>query len=308
MKDLCLTSQDLALALNVSVQEIYEKIKQVESSPRSLTYIAPETARKILQNSGRELSRRVISFQMLKGGVAKTTSAFHFGWRASMYGAKVLFIDLDQQANLTFSLTAGLKMDTENLPVWVDLLEKKVSIQDLIVPLPGGIDLIPSSLNNSVLERVLMNSQRNWSKAVRQHLHEIKERYDLIIIDTAPSLSLINTAVTCASDEVILPINPDKFSVLGVEKHLKDLKELQQEFGLNLKSRILLTRFDSREALSHEILTRSIDQFEDLLMKHYIRASAEIKNAVGAKRSLFAAKSKAKEDYDLMTRELLGWI
>ena len=307
-KDFCVTSQDLAEALDVKIEEIYADIKAIEKArgrtPRTLTFLQPELVREILSKHGRSFKSKVISFQMLKGGVAKTTSALNFGWRASMYGARVLFIDLDQQANLTFALG----VESENRPVWVDVVEKKSKITDTVVNLDSGVDLIPSSLNNSVLDRVLMNSQRNWSQAVKTPLQEVQGNYDLIIIDTAPNLSLINTAVTCASDEVVLPINPDKFSILGVEKHLADLQELKNEFGLRLETRILLTRFDGRESLSREILTQSIEKFEEQLMKHYIRTSSEIKNSVGSTKTIYSVKSNAKEDYDLVTRELLGWV
>src|SRR5437868_10112019 len=157
---------------------------------------------------------KVISVQMLKGGVAKTTSALNIGLGAAQYGARVLFIDMDQQANLTFAL--GVDIDeAEEKSVWLDIVEKKATIQQCVMKLTDKIDLIPSNLNNSVLDRVLLNSNRNWSLAVKTPLEQIRKNYDLILIDTAPALSATNTAVTVASDEVILPVNPDRFSYLG---------------------------------------------------------------------------------------------
>lgn len=307
--DICLSINDLAALFAkegskegaYDTKATYEELKKICGPQRTINHILPETVRKFIYAKGLRIPSKVISFQMLKGGVAKTTSALNFGIRAAMYGAKVLFIDLDQQANLTFALGE----DAENRPVWIDLIEKKAKIQDVRINLDSGVDLIPSSLNNSVLDRVLLNSNRNWSQAVNQHLKEIRAEYDLVIIDTAPNLSAINTAVTCASDLVILPINPDKFSILGVRKHLADLAELENEFSLSLEKKILFTRFDGRESISKDILAQAIDEFEGLLMENYIRASSDIKNAIGAQKSLFATKSNAKEDYDLVTRELL---
>lgn len=311
--EICLSINDLAVLFSkdgvVDTKATYEELKKICGPLRTINHILPETVRKFIYAKGLRIPSKVISFQMLKGGVAKTTSALNFGIRAAMYGAKVLFIDLDQQANLTFALAgdagADLDADTENQPVWVDLLEKKAKIQDVRIQIDTGLDLIPSNLNNSVLDRVLLNGNRNWSQAVNQHLKEIRAEYDLVIIDTAPNLSAINTAVTCASDLVILPINPDKFSILGVRKHLADLAELESEFSLSLEKKILFTRFDGRESISKDILAQAIEEFEGLLMENYVRASSEIKNAIGARKSLFATKSNAKEDYDLVTRELL---
>lgn len=258
------------------------------------------------------LPHKIISVQMLKGGVAKTTSVLNIGLGAAHYGARVLFVDMDQQANLTFAL--GMEIEAaEEKPVWLDIVEKKATIQDSVVKLTGiladkltgKMDLIPSNLNNSVLDRVLLNSNRNWAQAVKAPLEQIRKNYDLILIDTAPALSATNTAVTVASDMVILPVNPDRFSYMGLEKHLEELREIKKDFDLDLTEKILFTRFDGREKVSHELLQKCMDSFEDLLMKSYIRTSTEVKNTIGTGKTIYQTKSNAREDYDLVTREIL---
>lgn len=302
-KDHFLSLADLSFLLGEPAHKVEAQLKKLDPKWKLKAQIEPERVRELLEKKAYEIPQQVISFQMLKGGVAKTTSALNFGWRAAQYGAKVLFIDLDQQANLSFALG----IEAENRPVWVDVVEKKNRIQDVIVNVQPGIDLIPSSLNNSVLDRVLYSSHRNIATAVRSHLAEIRSKYDLIILDTAPSLSAINTAVTCASDRVVLPINPDKFSMIGVKKHIADLEEMKAEFDLKFETKVLFTRFDGRESASQVFLEECLEMFEDLLLKHYIRNSAEIKNAVSGGRTIFATKNNAKEDYDGLTRELLGF-
>ena len=293
---------DLAELLGLSVEKLIQQMRKAGLESPSRSWVPPEMARRVLEQKGLRFAKQTVSFQMLKGGVAKTTSALNFGWRAAMYGARVLMVDLDQQANLTFALG----VDAENLPVWVDIVEKKVTAREARVRIAPGLDLIPSSLNNSVLDRVLLQSHRNWSTSVQAPLRDLQGEYDLIILDTAPSLSILNTAVTCASDVVVLPIAPDKFSLLGLQKHLGDLRELEKEFDLSIEKRVLFTRFDGRETASHEILTKCTDLFEDLLLKNYIRSSSELKNTLGTGRTIYSSKSPAKQDYDLVTRELLG--
>ncbi len=301
-KEFCLSLNDLAMLFKEDPKDILKDLQKVCGPQRTVNHILPAIVRKYIYSRGVRFTPQVISFQMLKGGVAKTTSALNFGWRAAMYGARVLFIDLDQQANLTFALG----VEDETLPVWLDVVEKKLPLEKVRRQLPSGVDLIPSSLNNSVLDRVLLNGHRNWAQAVKTPLKEIQAEYDLVVIDTAPNLSAINTAVTCASDLVVLPINPDKFSLLGVRKHLEDLGEIKKDFDLDFDSRILFTRFDGRESASKEILSQCIEEFEDLLMKNYVRTSTDIKTNVGGERSIYSTKSNAKEDYDLVTKELLG--
>lgn len=306
-KDAHLSLADLAFFLNTEAARLEARLQKLDpqrklsATPKST--VEPALVRKAVEAAGYTYPRQVVSFQMLKGGVAKTTSALNFGWRAAQYGARVLFIDLDQQANLSFALG----VDAENLPVWVDVVEKKTPVADAVVKISDRIDLIPSSLNNSVLDRVLYTSHRNLATAVKAPLKEIARDYDLVILDTAPSLSAINTAVTCASDRVILPINPDKFSMIGVRKHLDDLKEMKSDFDLEFETKVLFTRFDGRESASQTYLEECLELFENSLLKHYIRSSAEIKNALSGPRTIFSTKNNAKEDYDGLTRELLGF-
>ncbi|WP_413288231.1 ParA family protein [Bdellovibrio sp. HCB337] len=248
--------------------------------------------------------QKVVSVQMLKGGVAKTTSVLNIGLGAAREGARVLFVDMDQQANLTFALGVGID-EAEEKSVWLDIVEKKAKIEDCVLHLTDKIDLIPSNLNNSVLDRVLLNSNRNWAQSVKGPLSQIQKNYDLILIDTAPALSATNTAVTVASDLVILPVNPDRFSYMGLEKHIEELREIKKDFDLNLTEKILFTKFDGREKVSHELLQKCMDTFEDLLMKSYIRTSTEVKNTIGTGKTIYHTKSNAREDYELVTREVL---
>ncbi len=273
------------------------------SDQKRPTGLGPAQARKFLAQMGFQFPKKNISFQMLKGGVAKTTSALNLGLRAAMYGAKVLFIDLDQQANLSFALG----VEDENNPVWVDVFEKKIAVEQAILKLSDQIDLIPSSLNNSVLDRAMLNSQRHWIKSIEISLAPIQARYDLVIMDTAPHLSAVNSAVSYASDLVILPINPDKFSLSGARKNLDELQEIRKEFARDFETKILFSKYDGRENASREILSQCIDIFGDQLLNSYIRHSADVKNTIASTKSIFSHASSAKEDYDALTCEILGW-
>jgi chromosome partitioning protein len=301
--DFLLSLADLAQFVNLPTEQVYQDLKAQNGKLPFKSLVPPQIVRNYLSSRGHQYPFKVVSFQMLKGGVAKTTSALNFGLRAAMYGARVLFIDMDQQANLTFALGE----DGENRPVWLDIVEKKNTVAECVIAVDENIDLIPSSLNNSVLERVLINSHRNWSQSVKGPLSEIRSHYDLVIVDTAPALSATNTAVTLASDQIVLPVNPDRFSLSGLRKHLADLKEIQKEFQISLDCKVLFTKYDARESTSRELLGTCIDEYGDHLLKNYIRASSEVKNTIGSSKHLFQAKSAAKEDYDAVTRELLKW-
>jgi chromosome partitioning protein len=302
-QEFCLSLSDLAQFLNEPLAETKKRIQKILDVKLHSPWLLPEQVRAVLMQIGYKYPQKTVSIQMLKGGVAKTTTVLNVGLRAAMYGARVLFIDLDQQANLSFALG----VEDETLPVWVDIAEKKKSIDECVRFIEPQVDLIPSSLNNSVLDRVLLNSNRNWSQVVKAPLDKIKHRYDLILIDTAPALSAVNTAVTVASDEVILPVNPDKFALIGLQKNLLELEDIKKDFSLSFQKKVLFTKFDGRENTSHELLQRCIEDFEDSLMRGYIRTSTEVKNTVRSGKSLFAGKSAVKSDYDFVTRDILGF-
>ena len=294
---------DLSSFLRKSVGELKARLAQLDPSASFSTTVSPILVRQLALEAGVVYQKKIISFQMLKGGVAKTTSALNVGLRAAMYGARVLFVDLDQQANLTYALG----VDGEEKNVWLDIVEKKCSVDSTILTLEPHVDLIPSSLNNSVLDRVLMNSQRNWSLAVLQPLRVVSHNYDLIIIDTAPALSAVNTAATVASTEVVLPLNPDKFSWLGLKKNLEELSEIKEEFQLSFALKILLTRFDAREKAAHETLQKCQSEFKDELISTVVRSSSQAKNTIAGDKSIYHSPSTIKEDYDQVSKMLMGF-
>ncbi|MBL7545862.1 MAG: ParA family protein [Bdellovibrionaceae bacterium] len=297
----CLSAIDLADVVGLTLPQLKADFAKNFGTSHQLSYIPAELVREYLNQRGYKYPKKVVSFQMLKGGVAKTTSALNLGLRASMLGAKVLFVDLDQQANLTFALGHS----DENAAVWLDIFEKKVSIEAAIKTINSHIDLIPSSLNNSVLERALINSNRNWSQSIKSQLAQVGLNYDLIIIDTAPALSATNTAVTVASDLVVLPVNPDKFSILGFEKNYQELQDIQKDFKIHADIKVLFTKYDAREKMSGEYLELFIQKYPNILLKSYIRVSSDAKNTLATSKSIYSTKSSAKEDYHLVTLELL---
>ncbi|MFN7455236.1 MAG: ParA family protein, partial [Pseudobdellovibrionaceae bacterium] len=150
--DFLLSLLDLAELVGRSPEAVSQDIEKAFGPQRLKSLVLPQIVRRYLSSQGYQFQQRVISFQMLKGGVAKTTSALNLGIRAAQYGYKVLFIDLDQQANLTFALGC----EDEDQRVFVDVLERKCSFNEAVCTVDEYIDLLPSSLNNSVLDRVLM--------------------------------------------------------------------------------------------------------------------------------------------------------
>lgn len=297
---------DFAPAWGISSQGAHKFLREKNFSPIMVgkrSYLSPEIARAAMLARGFQYPKKVLSMQMLKGGVGKTTSVINIGLRASMYGAKVLLIDLDQQANLSFAFG----VEDEGAGVWADVIEGKSEINSLIRNVSPQLDLIPSNLNNSILDKVLLNGKRNVALGVSQALAAVRDQYDWVILDTAPNLNAINTAAACAADIVVLPVNPDRFSFDGLRKTVEDLKDIKREFGVDFEVKVLFSKFDGRETSSRALLQKCLSEYGNMMFSGFIRTSSDLKNTIRSGSNIFSRKSTAKEDYDIVTRELLNF-
>jgi chromosome partitioning protein len=299
-----LSVTDVAPTWKISAQGAHkfireQNLKSVVIGKRA--YLSPENARSAMLSRGIVFPQKTVCLQMLKGGVGKTTTALNLGIRASMYGARVLIIDLDQQANLSFSFG----IENENEHVWADVLEGKCSAKSIVQKITPNLHIIPSNLNNSILDKILLSGKKNITLGIKQHLKSIRSEYDLVVIDTAPNLSAINVAASCASDVVVLPVNPDKFSFDGLQKTLSDLEDVKSEFSVEFDVKILFTKFDGRETSSRSLLQSCFNKYGDIMLKSFVRTSSDFKNVIRTGHSIFSHKSTAKEDYDVVTREIL---
>ena len=307
---------DLRKALNIAASTMSELLKKIEigsvSKKGSSLSLEPTVTRTILEMKGFKYPKtaQVISMMMCKGGVGKTTTTLFLGQRLAAYGARVLLIDSDMQGNLTsaFSLDDYNYDFDEDSAVLVDLFEdKELKIDDAIIKFAPNLHLLPSSPINARLENVIRNYAKNPSKPMANIIESIKKNYDYILIDCAPALNITNTASICASDLVIIPVAPDKFSKTGVENTLNEINSLEKDFGINVEKSIMFTRYDAREFTSISYLNEIVSEFKELLFKSLIRTCADCKNAITKKEDLFSYKnSNAKEDYDSLARELMG--
>lgn len=309
-------SVDLRNALNISPATFNELLKKyeikTEDAGKGATKDIPASdSRRLLEARGFKFPRpaKIISLMMCKGGVGKTTSSLFLSQRLSAYGAKVLVVDADSQGNLTSAFNLDLlKFEVdEELPILVDVIDEKVEIDQAIIAVTPNLHLIPSTPYNAVLEGKIRDKYKNPSIAASKFLKKVSDRYDYIIIDCAPALNLTNTALICASDMVILPASPDRFSQIGLSQTLDEIRTLEEDFKIHVDTKIVFTRFDAREFTSLKYLSEIADEHKDKMFKTTIRTASDLKNAITKREDLFSyKKSNAKEDYDSFAKELMG--
>lgn len=300
---------ELSRKLNKTAQSIHKycserKIEVITTKKKS--YLPASSIRRYLESFNFTYPKGVYSFQACKGGVGKTSLCYHIATRAAQYGTKILTIDLDMQAHLTMALL-GANHDI-NFPVWRDILEG-TKIEDSIIEIHPYLHLIPSSLDNSYLDRMVSQSHKViYKKYVDDYVGKIKHNYDLIFIDCAPALSHINTAVSLASDKIFIPVNPDLFSFDGLEKTVSELQEIEKSFNKELDITIILNRFDAREKNSLDVIASLKNKYKTNLCQTVVVVSSEIKNSIAKGESLFNMRKRPQiaDDLDAIAEEIIN--
>lgn len=294
----------------ITVQGVYKALKSynisTETTPTRRKLIPAKGVRKLLEERGFVYPKQNISFQIVKGGVGKTSLSFALATRASHYGANVLVIDFDQQGNLTRSFN----IEAREKHVWLNIVRDNINIKDAIVAISENLHVIPSNLNNSRLDVELIQSSSNFKDLVRDKISIVRNDYDLIIMDCPPAINKVNATVTCASDLIIIPINPDPYAMDGLEFTLAELSKIQKDFKLDFQYKIVWNRYDARERLGavymHELV--KTEERASKVIPVVIRADASVKNAIFDSKSIFELnkKSAIREDIDQFTKEILG--
>jgi chromosome partitioning protein len=252
---------------------------------------------------------RRIALLMCKGGVGKTTIAYFLGLRLASYGARVLFIDSDPQSNLTLSLRLEGNLDKyrNRMPVLVDVLSKRVEIQNAILKVSSNLHIIPSTAVNSLLERDLLCLRGDPIQRLDAVLQSVDKDYDYIIIDCAPTLNIFNASVSYASDLLLLPFQLNEFSKIGLLQTVSEIHDLEKQFMFKTKIKAVLNFYDMTNELGRDYLQSFSESFRSLFMQSVIRQSPEIQRALTYREDFFKSDlSYPKEDFDRLALEILS--
>lgn len=251
--------------------------------------------------------KKIITLINQKGGVGKTTTALAIGAGLKRRGRKVLFVDLDAQGNLSYSLGAN----TDKLNAY-DLLVGGTPAQGITQRTKQG-DVIPSSMYDGEKSLSLADVKltgEGMHNRLRMGLQPILDQYDHIIIDTPPALGLLAVNAMTASDQLVIPIQADIYSLHGQAELFDTIQMVRKYANPSLEILgILLVRFNPRAILSRDVAEESkkiAEMMETRLFKTYIRECIAIKEAQYLQKSIFeyAPKSNASKDYGNLLKEL----
>lgn len=299
-------STEAADFLEITLQGLHKllKSKNLEyNKSKNRVYFGHKTAKELFDL---KLPSTCWSWQNLKGGVGKTNLSFSTAIRLSLYGLKVAVIDLDQQGNFTHACN----VDPENKPIFIDLIKEKMNITDCMIPVIDGLDILPSRIDNALLDNTFSLNTLPIDREIKKQVFQLKKYYDFVFIDCPPSLGASVCSASLAADYILIPLDPEKFSLSGVDITLKELKEnVEDRYEQKLKIKIVLNKFDARTSLSHLILSNlhKDSKYSDRLLKSFIRTSQEFPNCIAKNKNIFDTlkSTPSKEDIDFLAREII---
>lgn len=245
---------------------------------------------------------KTIAFTNQKGGVGKTTSTINVGAGLCLQGKKVLLVDLDPQANLTYSL----RMNSQRLDTTIyDVLKGKIDPKDAIIN-HNGFDILPSSIDLSGAEMEFANEPARET-LLRNILGRLDNGYDYILIDCPPNLGLLTLNAFTAVREVFIVLQSEYLALHGLSKLMDVIKIVKERLNPDIElSGIICTLFDKRKNLNREVVDHIKDYFGDKVFKTIIRDNVALAEAPSHHKTIFEydPESRGAEDYMALAKEI----
>ncbi len=291
--------------LGISMQAVHKQLKAKNlTCPKigNKSYINYRIAKSLF---GIKFKKNIIVGQIVKGGTGKTTTIDNIASCANTYGATVLKIDTDPQGNLT----DANGIDAENIPVLIDVFKGAASIKESIVNICEGVDLIPSRIENVVLDNIIFNDRLPLHTLYQDLLAPIINNYDFVFIDCPPTMGQTVAAASLFADTILAPLNPDKFSAKGLKILKHEVETLSKKYRKEINYKVYLNKFSGKTILSDKAIVSLISDpdLEGKVLSTTVQYAQEIPNITDEDKNVFShmKKSSVRDDFDQLTRELL---
>lgn len=243
---------------------------------------------------------RKIAIVGFKGGIGKTTTCVNLGAALALRGHRVLLIDTDTQANMAICL--GVKGHQKTL---ADVIIRKATAKECIVPARKNLDLLPSSLALfKAQQRMVLEMAR---EEIFNELFAGVEGYDYQIVDCAPSLSLLTVNALVYVDEIFIPVSMEMLAMSGAEQFMSYLQNIARTLGRAAAIRLIIpTMYDERRRVSKQVT--GLLQELGPRVTNPIRIDTNLSEAPGRGQTIFefASRSRGAVDYARLCETVAG--
>lgn len=251
-----------------------------------------------------------------KGGVGKTTTTVNLGAALATEGKRVLLVDMDPQSNLTTHLGLGGD-DTHNpnpvesVPVpeftVYDVLKGTKKLSEVIINRSSNLDVVPASLFLSAAD-LEMGGMIGRELILKKALIEVRDDYDIVLVDCPPSLGLLSLNALAAVKKVIIPVQSEYLALHGVRQLLDTIEQVSGVYNPELEvGGVLISMYDSRKKLSKAVVDAVGSYFGDLVFSTIVRSNVALAEAPASGQSIFeyAPSSAGAQDYMSLAKEIL---
>lgn len=263
------------------------------------TFPAPEP----LQTHG---PARVIAMCNQKGGVGKTTSSINIGGALSQYGRRVLIVDFDPQGAATVGL--GINANAVEDTVYTALFNPRMDVHSVIHHTDfENLDIMPANIDLSAAE-VQLVTEVGREQVLAGVLRQVKDEYDVIIIDCQPSLGLLTVNALTAADGVIIPVAAEFFALRGVALLMQSIEKVQSRINPSLEVYGVLVTMYTRTLHCEEVLQRIYEAFQGKVFHSVISRSIKLPDSTvaAAPITIYAPSHKTAKEYRDVARELIA--
>jgi chromosome partitioning protein len=247
----------------------------------------------------------VIAIANQKGGVGKTTTAINLAAAFARRGKKVLLLDLDPQGNSSISFLDPLTVDFSAYELMVDGLGNS---NNSIYHTPViGLDIIPARINLAKIESKLVGDF-DAPFRLKDRLESLRPLYDLVVIDTPPTLGLITVNALVAATHVLIPIQSSYFALEGTDDLLETIEKVKARPNPNLQVLgVLVTLHDKRTTLAREVFEQIRRVFGSKMFETVITKSVRLEESPAHKESIFtfAPNSSGATEYAKLCEEVI---